>query len=89
MIKIYERIDPAVLLVFAFLLMFLATGIRLIRGLSFPSLNILFILIGLGAYFLPIRVSPNDSGYALRRKLLWVLFGAAALILGGDIYRAV
>ncbi len=71
------------------LLLASAMVIRCFRGLEFPLINVLFVFIGLGAYFLPVRQHRGEKGEALRRKLLWLLLGAEFLVSLGELVRMV
>ena len=88
MIRFYQAVPPGVLLICGWLLIALALAWRGLQGLSVPPINGLFILLGLGAYFLPTRLGEPEPGEALKRKLLWLLLAAGVVILCWELIRA-
>ena len=89
MAGIYNRTSPIFLLVSSWVLMFIAVGFRYVRTGELLVLNLLFIPIGLGAYYLPGRSGELNKGEALRRKLIWLLFGAGVVIVVYEIVRSI
>jgi len=87
--SLFQRIPPVFILGLGWALLVSAMWLRYSLGLDVPFINSLFIGLGLGAYILPPRCAPMDSGESLRRKLLWTLVAAGILILGGEITRKI
>ncbi len=87
--KIYREASLSVLLVIGLLLHALGMIWRITTGLEFNYLNPLFILIGIGAYFLPSRVADKALGEVLSRKLLWLNLAAGALLLAVEVLRSI
>lgn len=85
--KVYESIPPLALLVITWGLVLCAMLLRLVNGLDLPLLNVLFIVIGIGAFFLPTRFGHEETGEILRRKLLWLLVLAGLLVFAGDLIQ--
>ena len=84
MVRIYKTAPPALLMLLGWLLVAAAMAWRVRQGMDIPPINGLFILVGLGAYFLPTRVAEYASGETLSRKLLWILLLAGILIIPAD-----
>jgi len=79
-----RNIPPLYLLLAGWVLFTVAMVIRVTRGLELPWLNGLFILIGLGVYFLPSRFYEKGAYDRLMRRLLWLLVLAGFLILARE-----
>jgi hypothetical protein len=82
-----QKVTPALLLITGWALLVVAMWIRYSTGHDIPLINGLYILLGLGAFYLPPKYAEEDSGERLRWKLLWLLFAAGVLILGGELAR--
>ncbi|MCX6647066.1 MAG: hypothetical protein NTY09_12040 [bacterium] len=85
--KVYESIPPLVLMIISWALVLAALLLRLGQGLALPLLNVLFIVVGLSAFYLPPLLCGMETGEALKRKLLWLMVLAGILILTGDLIR--
>jgi hypothetical protein len=85
--KVYESIPPLVLLIVSWAFAFTALLFRSGMGLDLPLLNVLFIVVGLSAFYLPPKFCGIEAGEALRRKLLWFMVLAGILILSGELIR--
>ncbi len=85
--SLFLRIPAVFVLILGWVILVSAMWIRVSAGLDVPLINSLFILLGLGAYILPPKYVGVDSGETLWRKLLWLLFAAGVLILGGELAR--
>ena len=85
--KIYESIPSIVLLIISWTFLLTAAVMRSGSGLDLPLLNVLFIIIGLGAFYLPVLHLGRESGEPLRRKLLWLLVLASIIVFGSDLIR--
>ena len=89
MVGICKTAPPALLMLLGWLLVAAAMAWRVRQGMDIPPINGLFILVGLGAYFLPTRVAEYASGEPLSRKLLWILLLAGIIILVGELVRSI
>ncbi|MCK4720845.1 hypothetical protein KAU08_09305 [bacterium] len=85
--KSYESLSPVYLLILSWGLILSALVIRSRQGLDLPLINMLFIVIGIGAYYLPTRYAGKESGDILRRKLLGFLVLAGLLIFLSELIR--
>lgn len=88
LLNLYEAVPPGVILLLGWLMLVIATGWRMSQGYGVPVLNGLFVLAGLGAYFLPTHLGDFKRGQPVRRKLLWLLLLAGVIILAGEFARS-
>jgi len=84
--KIYNSPPHGTLLLVGWLLIASAMLIVISNGVEIPLINLLFAPIGLAVYFLPPRLCEIEKAGVLRRKLLWLLVLAGALILIGEFF---
>ncbi|MFH1676380.1 MAG: hypothetical protein ABIC40_05070 [bacterium] len=85
--KIYNSPPHGTLLLTGWLLIVLAMLTAISSGDEISLVNLFFVPIGLAAYFLPMRLCEIEKAEALKRKLMWLLVFAGALILIVEIYK--
>lgn len=85
--KSYESLSPVHLLILSWALILSTLVIRSRQGLDLPLINMLFLAIGIGAYYLPTRYAEKESGDILRRKLLGFLVLAGLLVFLSELIR--
>jgi drug/metabolite transporter (DMT)-like permease len=84
---IYKSIHPLFLLIAGLILVAGASVLKGFNETELPLINVIFVLVGAGSYFLPVMFCEKEEGERLRRKLLWLLVLAGFLILAGEVVR--
>jgi len=87
--KLYESTTAVLLLLVGWILVSGSMLLRVLRELDIPMVNWIFLIVGVAVYFLPLRYAEREPGEALRRKLLWLLVAAGAVIFVWEVLRVV